>query len=266
MPRPLILLTNDDGAESPALVPFAHALMALGDVRVVVPDRERSWVGKAISRFEDLSVTAKMDGGIEVVGVSGFPADCVQLGVFNLFDRVPDLVVSGINIGANHGEAFVVCSGTVGAALEAAIVGVPALAFSAVSVGDWSAWSAWSRTPEADPTWRRLAAIASEITADVLEGGFPGGVDVMKVEMPGDATAETPRMVAPLSPIRYGRLFDPAPGGGFHHRFPGGLAPVGPVEGTDWMVVRNGAIAITALQLNMTARLEESSRLRLERP
>ncbi len=260
-----ILLTNDDGVESRALQPFARALGTLGEVKVVVPAKERSWVGKAISRFEDLEVTRHSHDGVTVHAVSGYPADCVQLGVFNLFERPPDVVVSGINIGANHGEAFVMCSGTVGAAIEAAIVGIPALAFSAVPGAGWATWSPWARSPDADGMWERLAALATEIASDSLSGGFPDDVDVVKVELPAEATGTSPRRVVPIAPIRYGRLFQPAPGGGYHHRFPGGALPVGPVEDTDWTLVDHGAVAITPLRMNMSAPADEAFRSRLER-
>ncbi|MEA3510405.1 MAG: 5'/3'-nucleotidase SurE, partial [Actinomycetota bacterium] len=103
---PWILLTNDDGIDSPALAPFARALGDLGTVRVVVPDRERSWVGKAITRFDPIRVEkVELDGG-EAWTCTGFPADAVQIGIHGLFDEPPSLVVSGINVGYNHGTAF----------------------------------------------------------------------------------------------------------------------------------------------------------------
>jgi 5'-nucleotidase len=259
-----ILLTNDDGADSRALVPFAAALAELGSVRVVVPDRERSWVGKAITRFDDLEVQVRDGGGVEIFAVSGYPADCVQLGVFNLFDGRPDLVVSGINVGANHGEAYVLGSGTVGAAMEAAIVGVPAMAFSAVSTGEWGTWSAWAKTAESDEMWARLAAVAVAIIRDVLEVGHPAEVDVLKVELPADAGPATARRATPAAPVRYGRLFERKGENRYHHRYTGGLHPVGPVDSTDMTVVRGGEIAVTALRLARSVPVPEPVRARLE--
>lgn len=259
-----ILLTNDDGCDSRALVPFAKAMASLGDVRVVVPDRERSWVGKAISRFEELRVATIENGEVDITTVSGFPADCVQLGVFNL-GEAPDLVVSGINIGANHGQAFVMGSGTVGASIEAAIVGVPAMAFSAVSVGEWSEWSAWARTPASDEMWQRLASVALDVASVVLDAGFPPEVDVFKVEMPAEATLHTPRRVSPAAPIRYRSLFEHKAGDIYHHRYYGGLHPVGPMEDTDWTVAQQGRIAITPLHIDMSAPVSIDLRSRLER-
>ena len=76
-----ILLTNDDGGDSPALIPLARAIAELSPVRVVVPDGERSWIGKAISRWQDVETRSDERDGIEMIRVSGAPADCVNLGV-----------------------------------------------------------------------------------------------------------------------------------------------------------------------------------------
>ena len=127
-----ILITNDDGIDSPALVPLVEALQGISDTRVVVPDRERSWVGKAITRHDQVSVDEVDRGGIGMWTASGYPADCVQLGISELFPEPPVLVVSGINIGYNHGSGYIHSSGTVGAAVEALLGGVPAVALSAV--------------------------------------------------------------------------------------------------------------------------------------
>ena len=105
-----ILVTNDDGADSPALLPLARAMAKLTPVRVVVPDGERSWIGKAISRWEDVVTRTETREGIELIRVSGSPADCANLGVHTLFDDRPELVVSGVNIGLNTGSAFFLSS------------------------------------------------------------------------------------------------------------------------------------------------------------
>ncbi|MFP3914318.1 MAG: 5'/3'-nucleotidase SurE, partial [Actinomycetota bacterium] len=98
-----ILVTNDDGIDAPGLVPLARALQKLGEVRVVVPDRERSWVGKAITRFDPVWMERRERSGVEIMAVTGYPADAVQLGIHALEGATPDLVVSGINLGYNHG-------------------------------------------------------------------------------------------------------------------------------------------------------------------
>src|SRR5436309_3428852 len=102
-----ILVTNDDGIDSPMLVPLVRALQRLGSVRVVVPSSERSWIGKAISRFDVVRVEAPERDGVAMHAVNGTPADCLSLGAHTLSDHPPDLVVSGINLGLNFGLAFI---------------------------------------------------------------------------------------------------------------------------------------------------------------
>src|SRR6185295_873690 len=97
---------------------------------VVVPHVERSWVGKSISRFDVIRVEKGERDGISLYTATGTPADCASLAIHTLFPERPDLVVSGITLGLNFGLAFLLSSGTVGAAIEASIAGVPALAFS----------------------------------------------------------------------------------------------------------------------------------------
>ena len=126
-----ILITNDDGVDSPALVPLARAINQVGRVEVVVPDRERSWIGKAITRHDPVTVRPVVRGGSTFIAASGYPADCVQLGLHALFAEPPALVVSGINIGYNHGSGYIHSSGTVGAAVEAVLGNVPAIALAA---------------------------------------------------------------------------------------------------------------------------------------
>ncbi len=246
-------------------MPLARALGEIADVRVVVPDRERSWVGKAITRYEDLVTETVVDRGISIVTVSGFPADCVQLGVFNLFETAPDIVVSGINVGANHGQAYLTGSGTVGAAVEAAIIGLPAIAFSAAKEGEWVTWKAWAESDRSDPMWERLGRVATEITASVLDTGLSADVHVLKVELPAAADVDTPRRFTAAAPVRYGRLFEEAGPGRFHHRYPGGLYPIGPMEGTDFQVVEAGEIAMTGLHIDTSVPVSEGVRIGLER-
>jgi broad specificity polyphosphatase/5'/3'-nucleotidase SurE len=105
-------------------------------------------VAKAITRFDPVKVEKRVVDGYEVHACSGYPADCVQLGIHVLFPLKPDIVVSGVNIGYNHGTAYLQSSGTAAAALEAGIAGVPAIAFSTGSEEvPWKEWKVWSLTP-----------------------------------------------------------------------------------------------------------------------
>jgi 5'-nucleotidase len=125
-----ILLTNDDGIQAPGLRALYQALTQAGhEVRVVAPVAEMSAVGHAITFTTPLRTKAFQEERFTGTGVYGTPADCVKLGVTALLDQAPDLVVSGINAGANVG-VDIVYSGTVSAATEGALMGLPALAVS----------------------------------------------------------------------------------------------------------------------------------------
>lgn len=122
-----ILVTNDDGIYSPGLHALAKVASAFGQVRVVAPDVEQSAMGHAITIMRPLRYRPVPMGGLEAYRVNGTPADCVALGTHH-WDRV-DLVLSGINLGSNLGHE-IWHSGTVAAAKQAALLGIPAIAFS----------------------------------------------------------------------------------------------------------------------------------------
>jgi len=131
MSRPLILITNDDGYRAPGLRALREAVADLGEVQVIAPDRERSACGQGITIKGPLTVERIDDS---TLAVDGTPADCVVLALANLLPRKPDVVLSGINRGANLGDD-VYYSGTVGGAREAAFWGIPAAACSLVTRG-----------------------------------------------------------------------------------------------------------------------------------
>jgi len=242
-----ILLTNDDGIDSPALVPFAAALGKLAETRVVVPDQERSWISKAITRFQHVGHEIVERGGIEMHTVSGFPADAVQIGTSALFDTSPALVVSGVNIGFNHGVGFALGSGTVGAAFEGWAAGIPSIAVSAQGGPTWREWQRNSQNEDAAPMWEGVAAVAADIVDSVRSSDIFAHADIVSVNVPADATFETPRKVSPLARVRYGPLFK-ASGDGFDHSFRGDLVELGDMEGTDIAVTSAGLISIAPLR------------------
>jgi 5'-nucleotidase len=165
----LILVTNDDGITSPGLHALSAELKRLGRVIVVAPEAERSAVGHAITTTIPLRIQ-EFRRGDEVVGfaTSGTPADCVKIAVRALLEVPPDLVVSGINRGSNLGTN-VIYSGTVSAATEARILGIPSLAISLDA--------------DADADWSYAAVVGRRLAAQVLERGLPPGV-LLNVNVP----------------------------------------------------------------------------------
>ncbi len=128
--KPIILVTNDDGITAPGIRNLVEAVRDLGHIVVVAPDKPQSGMGHAITIGHPLRMN-KMEvfADIEAWQVSGTPVDCVKLAVDKVLHRKPDLCVSGINHGANH-SINVIYSGTMSAAMEAAIEGIPSIGFS----------------------------------------------------------------------------------------------------------------------------------------
>ncbi len=268
-----ILLSNDDGVDSPALVPFARALGALMEVRVVVPDRERSWIGKAVSRFEPVTMRVVEREGVTIHTSSGFPADASQIGMHALFDTPPAMVVSGINIGMNHGAAFVMSSGTVGAAAEGWISGLPAYAFSTGQPGeDFGVWVRRVSQPDARTAWETLAETCTELLRDMVATDIAEHADVVNVNLPFDANASTERVVADVARTGYSPPFVMADGEQpdgdhvFRHQF-GEMTHLGDgIEGSDVAAFGAGRVAITPLRLVETAVIPDATRSALNRP
>jgi len=165
--KPLILLSNDDGVRAPGLRALAEALDGVGDVLVAAPDRERSATAHAISLDHPLRVE---EVGPKVFAIDGTPVDCVYLALHHLVPRKPDLCVSGINNGFNLGSD-VFYSGTVGAALEAALRGVPSMALSLER-----------RSPQ---DFSHAAAFARDLVEDILgRGDAIAPLTFLNVNMP----------------------------------------------------------------------------------
>ncbi|MFZ0217271.1 MAG: 5'/3'-nucleotidase SurE [Candidatus Dormiibacterota bacterium] len=165
-----ILVTNDDGIASAGLHVLARRLGALGEVIVVAPEAEQSAVGHSITTRVPLRIKqVALDGVALGYSVDGTPADCVKLALGTVLrDRWPDLVVSGINLGPNT-ATNVIYSGTVSAATEARILGVPSFA---ISLGTFR-----------DPRWTVAADVGAEVARQVLDHGLPPRV-LLNVNVP----------------------------------------------------------------------------------
>ncbi|MGD8604400.1 MAG: 5'/3'-nucleotidase SurE [Anaerolineales bacterium] len=198
--RPHILLTNDDGIRSPGLWAAAEALSDLGYVVVAAPRDQSSGAGRSMPRSSDGSIRQEE---VEVGGkcwpvyaVGGSPAQAVQHGVLEIAERKPDLVVAGINYGENIGIGITI-SGTVGAALEAAALGIPALAVSLET--DMSFHLSYSK--EVD--FSVAAYFAHMFAQHILSSDRLPDVDVLKIDVPSHATVDTPWQYTRISRGKY---------------------------------------------------------------
>ncbi|MBR9860469.1 5'/3'-nucleotidase SurE [bacterium] len=169
--KPLILVCNDDGITAPGIEALVNAMLPLGDVVVVAPDSPQSGTGHAITISKPLRLEKNHVFGDDIPSYqcSGTPADCVKLGVDKVMHRKPDLLVSGINHGSNS-SINVIYSGTMSAAVEAGIEGIPAVGFSLLNYAY-------------DADFTASAHFAQKIAAEILKEGMPDDV-ILNVNIP----------------------------------------------------------------------------------
>lgn len=231
----LILVTNDDGIHSPGLRVLARAMAGLGEVVVVAPDRERSAVSHALTLHLPLRATQHAPGWW---AVDGTPTDCVNIGIHGLVKAAPQLVVSGINLGANLGDDLTY-SGTVAAAMEATLMGVPALAVSLA--GD--------RFDEEDFHW--AGRWAAHVAAQVRDHGLPADT-FLNVNVPAGRPCGS--RLTRQGKRRYGDAVvqNVDPRGRSYYWIGAGELDLQDLEGTDAHAVQRGLVSVTPLHLDLT--------------
>jgi 5'-nucleotidase len=232
--RPLILVTNDDGVMAPGLRALAEAARPLGDVVVLAPDRNRSGVSHMISLLSPLRAQEVRERWWMV---DGSPADCVYLGVHELLPRRPDVVLSGVNAGPNM-SFDVHYSGTVGAAMEATLLGVPAVAASLV-----------------DPrrgSFEIAARFAAGVAERILKDGLPSNV-TLNINVPGGAPTAWQATFLGHRLFRHSVYRRDDPRGGTYYWIGGVPAEPHDIPGSDCNAVAEGMISLTPLSVDLTA-------------
>lgn len=245
---PRILLTNDDGVNSEGLWAAYDALSPIADVIVCAPATQQSAVGRSVSIFEPLRVNEVIHNGVTAFAVGGKPTDSVIIGLFALHLK-PDLVVSGINIGENVSAEAVTTSGTVGAALEAANQGIPAVAFS-LQVEDQAEKFDNPRVPGHRFEGSRI--VVRDVVTQIFAKGFPDHTHVVNVNIPSVIKGgyEITTLGDRLFETGVEKRLDPR--GKPYYWINGPLITDAP-EGTDIHAVHKGNISITPITLDCTA-------------
>lgn len=232
-----ILVTNDDGINAPGIKILAAALEQIGDVAVVAPDRERSAIGHALTLHNPLRAVKL---GENIFAVDGTPTDCVNLGIHSLLPFKPDIVISGINHGANLGDD-ITYSGTVSAAMEATLMGIPAFAISLMTNGE-------------DANFAVAGDFAAKLAGIILKEGLPSDT-FLNVNVP-DLTADMllPPLVTGQGRRRYeGMIIDKVDPRGRNYYWIGTVdVNFHDIEGTDYHAVSRGHISVTPLHLDLT--------------
>lgn len=232
-----IMVTNDDGIAAPGIKALAEALTALGTVTVVAPDRERSAAGHSLTLHSPLRVFELREGWY---AVDGTPTDCVNMGIHSLLQQPPDLVVSGINHGGNMGDD-ITYSGTVAAAMEANLMGIPALAVSLATYGPTDHF------PDA-------ARIAVQVARELLRNGLPADT-FLNLNVPNLPLAEIrPYLITRQGKRSFvGKIVDKTDPRGRKYYWIGSEEPSFLDEaGTDFHAVGSGHASLTPLHLDLT--------------
>ncbi len=240
-----ILVTNDDGVTAPGLLSLAQEMQSLGKVTILAPDHNWSASGHVKTLDRPLRVKEVMlPGGMTALASDGAPSDCVALGMLGLLKEKVDVVVSGINPYANLGHD-VTYSGTVTAAMEAAIWGLPGVAVSLdthenhLGVLDYGP----------------AARIARKVVSAVIENGLPPAT-LLNVNVPYLPEDQIKGMVVTRQGLRVYRdaLISREDPRGRPYYWIGGEAPTGvPDQGTDFGALKEGCVSITPLHMDMTA-------------
>ncbi len=236
-----ILISNDDGIYAPGILQLAKSMTNLGDVVVVAPNMERSASGHAITMHHPLRVREEKLPGLEVkaFSVDGTPADCVKMGIDILLEEQPDIVFTGINQGANLGTD-VIYSGTVSAAVEATIMGVPSAAFSFTTY----------KTQD----FKFAGEIALEVAEKIIANPLPAG-SLLNVNIPYTSREECKGFkVTRLGRRKYSKNYVKRkdPRGKVYYWLAGDLMDDHTVENSDIEAIKNNYVSLTPLHLDLT--------------
>jgi len=241
--KPLILVTNDDGITAPGIRALIEVMVELGDVFVVAPDSPQSGMGHAITI--DAMLFAQhvkiSDGPKKEFSCSGTPADCVKIAIRELLPRTPDLCVSGINHGSNS-AINIIYSGTMSAAIEAGIEGIPAIGFSLL---DYS----WNANFEASKPFVKT------IAKNVIESGIPKGV-VLNVNIPNAENNEIKGVkICRQAKSNWVESFDKrkSPHGKDYYWLSGKFVNLDQGEDTDEWALENNYVSVVPVQFDLTA-------------
>ncbi|PCH76205.1 MAG: 5'/3'-nucleotidase SurE [Flavobacteriaceae bacterium] len=239
--RPLILVTNDDGITAPGMRTLISVMIELGDVVVVAPDRPQSGMGHAVTLdaplyCEKVSIDQEVQAAYQF---SGTPADCVKFAVSTLLDRKPDLCVSGINHGSNS-SINVIYSGTMSAAIEAGIEGIPSIGFSLL---DYS----W------DANFEPLKKEIKKMTQKVLAQGLPKDI-ILNVNFPNIPDFKGVK-ICRQARANWHEKFDErtTPHGKKYYWLQGEFVNHDLGEDTDEWALKNGYISVVPVQFDLTA-------------
>lgn len=249
-----ILITNDDGVNSSGIVAAKNAVEGLGNINVVAPATQQSGIGHALTLFEPIRVNeSTLMDGTSAYSVSGTPTDAVIIGIYEIMNEKPDLLISGINIGENIGMAELTTSGTIGAAMEAAANNIPAISVSIQVTRDDIKF----HDGHVDIDLNFAQKITRNISKRIIRKGLPDGVDFLNVNIPSHPKSHKIRLTRlgkRMYSINIQKRLDPR---GREYYWIDGDPVELDEEGTDVYTLRNcNCPTVTPISLDCTSNLD----------
>lgn len=241
-----VLLTNDDGYSCAGYYPLLDELKKTYDVTAIAPKSQKSASGKSLSVSSPIPFKKLVHEGHDVFAINGSPADCVQIGLYHLMEKRPDLVVSGINVGPNIGNAMILSSGTVGAAMEGAIDGTVSVAASLV-------------VPEDEPIdyfnpasykyFKNAAKIVARLVGLIENMDLPKGLDVISINIPFGAREDADIAITRPSLHPTGGIFKRNGDVFTYDKWDVKFENM--MDGSDLKAIHDGKVSITPIDIRM---------------
>lgn len=241
---PTILVTNDDGISSPGIKALAKTLKTIGEVYIVAPETEQSAVAHALTLHRPLKFEKT---ATRTYFINGTPTDCVIIGVNKILPRKPDIIVSGINNGANLGDD-ITYSGTVAAAIEGTLLGVPSIAVSLVTANH----NGHGFNKDSSKKLLNVAGFARELVVKVLDKELSSDT-LLNVNVPDIEKIKGVRITKQGKMVYDNGIQElKDPRGRQYYWIGGGNPKWEPGENTDFQAVRDGYISVTPIHLDLT--------------
>ena len=240
MSAPLILISNDDGIYAPGIYALWEAMSEIGKTTVVAPNTEKSAVGHAITIYDPIRIEKVIrSNGFEGYAVNGTPADSVKIAVQAIMKKKPDLIISGINAGANVGQSLLY-SGTISAASEGTLLGIPSIAISLDVLRDMN--------------FSTSKVVAKKIASIVINNGLPKDT-LLNVNVPKDIDGgingyQVTRQGAIYFKDNFDKREDPR--GRIYYWMSGEVKDTDNDLKSDGVAIKKGYVSVTPLQLKMT--------------
>ncbi len=249
-----ILLSNDDGVDASGILAAKQVAQKFGETMVVAPYNQQSGIGHALTLVEPIRVNEVnlRDGDIGY-GVTGTPTDAVTIAIYELMDEWPDLVISGINTGRNTGKGELSTSGTIGAATEAASLGIPTIAVSQHTPDDNIKFD----EGHIEIDFSSSQKVLGDLIQKVIDNGFPEGVNILNLNVPANPDSYKAK-ICPLAT----RMYEPVvekridPRGREYYWIDGIFFEGNPEDSDDHVLLNENVPTLTPLILDMASDLE----------